>query len=142
MQTQRRTIENILLIDPLIYGLQEGIEKEQDRLINDLVSPAEKVVRALIELDNRRIDLCNLRVLNGYIQRGLGPRFEVLRSCVFSGTGCDLYGAATEAIAAAGYDVERVWREFGYLFKHLRRPKKAVKAVTATLHCAAARPAE
>ncbi|MDE5593026.1 MAG: hypothetical protein K2I75_03735, partial [Clostridiales bacterium] len=59
----RRVVRAIILINPLLYGLQDKIEKEQEGVIADTASPADKVVKKLIELDNRRIDLCNLKVL-------------------------------------------------------------------------------
>lgn len=131
MRSERKIIECIIRINPLIFGLQDKIEKEQDVLIADMTSPAEWVVQRLIELDNRRIDLCNLVVLYGFIERGLGERFGILRSCAFSGEPCDLYGLAASQLAVAGYDAARCDREFSYLFKALKpiRRKKCVVGV-------------
>ena len=126
MDRERKAIEFIILIDPLLYGLQDVIESEQDEVIADTVSPAEKVVEKLIALDNRRIDLCNLKVLYGFIERGLGEKFELLRSCVHADIGCELYGLAVRQIELAGYTVERVEREFEYLMKLVKRKKKRV----------------
>ncbi len=125
MRTERKTIENIILIYPLIYGLQDRIDGEQEILISDLTSPAIKVANKLIELDNRRIDLCNLTVLYGFIERGLREQFGLLRACVFGGISAPqgLYMSAVASIAAAGYTVERVNKEFEYLFKLIKKKR-------------------
>lgn len=123
---ERKIIENIILIYPLLYGLQDKIEREQERVIADDESPADKVVKRLFELDNRRIDLCNLKVLHGFIEEGLGEKFGLLQSCVFGGTPCDLYSLAARQLERAGYTVERAQKEFEYLFKTIKR-KRAVK---------------
>ena len=126
MNTTRKTIESIILIYPLLSMLQDGIEKEQDKVIEDTISPAEKVICKLIELDNRRIDLCNLSVLNGFIERGLGEKFEFFRACIFGGVdaGAELYSAAERQIECAGFSTERAADEFAYLFKALPRRKR------------------
>ena len=62
----------LISINPILYGLQDAIEKEQERVIADTVSPAHKVVERLVALDNRRIDLCNLKVLYEFIRRETG----------------------------------------------------------------------
>nr|MDE5561989.1 hypothetical protein [Clostridiales bacterium] len=129
----RRVVRAIILINPLLYGLQDKIEKEQESVIADMISPADKVVKKLIELDNRRIDLCNLKVLYAFIERGLGEKFELLRSCAFSGINSDLYKIAETQIALAGYTVERADKEFSYLFKLLKNRSKRKKAIQ---HCA------
>ena len=131
MRNERRVIEKILLINPMLYVLQEKIEQEQNELIADIASPAEKVVKRLIELDNKRIDLCNLKVLYGFIERGLGDKFELLRACALSGGNCGLYKLAVKQIELAGYTVERVDSEFYYLFKLLKRRRRAKTVVTA-----------
>ncbi|MDE6401836.1 MAG: hypothetical protein K2L54_04395 [Clostridiales bacterium] len=123
---ERKVIENIILINPLIYGLAENIEREQERVIADMTSPADKVVKKLYDLDNRRIDLCNLKVLYGFIEDGLGEKFELLRSCVFGGATCGLYSLAARQLERAGYTVERAEKEFEYLFKTIKR-RRAVK---------------
>ncbi len=120
MRNERKVIECIIRINPLIYGLQDKIEQAQDALISDMALPAERVVRELIELDNRRVDLCNLVVLYGFIERGLGEDFPRFKSCVFAGERCDLHGAAALQIELAGYDATRCENEFGYLFKTLK----------------------
>lgn len=125
---KRKAIEFIILIEPLLYGLQDVIEDEQDEVIADTTSPAERVVEKLIALDNRRIDLCNLKVLYGFIEHGLGERFELLRSCVNADVGCELYDTAVRQIELAGYTVERVEREFEYLMKLVKRKKRRVVA--------------
>ncbi len=125
----RRVVRAIILINPLLYGLQDKIEKEQEGVIADMTSPADKVVKKLIELDNRRIDLCNLKVLYGFIERGLGEKFELLRACVFSGINCDLYKTAEAQIELAGYTAERADKEFSYLFKLLKNKGRIKKVV-------------
>lgn len=131
----RKIIRAIILINPLLYGLQQQIESEQDAVIADTAMPAEKAVKKLIELDNRRIDLCNLKVLYGFIERGLGDKFELLRACAFSGIGCNLYGTALRQIELAGYTAERADKEFAYLFKLLKTKSRVKKVMggTATL---------
>lgn len=137
MQTNRqKIIRAIILINPLLFGLQDKIEKEQDGVIADMTSPADKIVKKLIELDNRRIDLCNLNVLYGFIERGLGDKFELLRSCAFSGVNCDLYKIAEKQIELAGYSVERADKEFSYLFKLLKNKGKRKKALTGVVSAA------
>ena len=125
----RRVVRAIILINPLLYGLQDKIEKEQDGVIADMTSPADKVVKKLIELDNRRIDLSNLKVLYGFIERGLGDKFELLRACAFSGVNSDLYKIAEKQIELAGYTAERADREFAYLFKLLKNRCKRKKVI-------------
>lgn len=124
MRSVRKTIENIILINPMLGALQKAIEREQDGVIADLDAPAEKTVKRLIELDNRRIDLCNLQVLYGFMERGLGERFELLRACASAGLQSALYAVAVRQLAYADYDTERVNREFDYLFKVLPKRKK------------------
>ena len=131
MRTERRIIDSIILFNPLIYGLQELIDREQQQVIDDLASPAQKVVKKLFELDNRRIDLCNLNVLYAFIERALDERFGLFRSCIFGGIPADAgsYSAAITAIKSAGYTMERVNNEFDYLFKLIKRkPKRAVSS--------------
>lgn len=118
-RTARITINNIIAIDPYIYELQDRIDKEQERLIRDLTSPAIKVVEKLVALDNRRIDLCNLKVLYAFVKRELGNDFPVLENVAMSGGDSVLYDRAERAIEAAGYTLERVSEEFSYLFKKL-----------------------
>ena len=130
MRDVKKAINGIILINPTIYCLQDKIDKEQEIVINDLVSPAEKIVKRLIELDNRRIDLCNLKVLYGFIERGLGERFALLRSAVFAGEDCNLYGEAALQLEAAGYTAERVLNEFDYLFKLNKRRRKKPHAIS------------
>ncbi|MCH5155009.1 MAG: hypothetical protein J1F69_00235 [Clostridiales bacterium] len=128
----RRIIRAIILINPLLFGLQDKIEKEQEAVIADMTSPADKIVKKLIELDNRRIDLCNLKVLYGFIERGLGEKFELLRSCAFSGINCNLYTAAERQIELAGYTAERAEKEFSYLFKLLKHKGRIKKVMGGT----------
>ncbi len=118
-QSDRKTIGNIIVVNPYVYSWQAEIEKEQERVIADMVSPAEKVVKRLIELDNRRIDLCNLKVLFGFIERGLGAEFSAFVELAACGADDALFDRALECIGRAGYDVLRVQNEFAYLFKRL-----------------------
>ena len=137
MQTNaHKIIRSIILIYPLLYGLQDKIEKEQDGVIADMTSPADKVIKKLIALDNRRIDLCNLKVLYGFIERGLGDKFELLRSCAFSGVSSELYKIAARQIELAGYTVERADKEFSYLFKLLKNKGKRKKAISGVVSAA------
>ncbi len=131
MTKTEKIIANIIMIEPLIYGLQDKIEREQENVIADRVSPAEKVVARLIALDNRRIDLCNLKVLYGYMERDLGEKFSILKVCAQTGAECALYAEAEKTLEDAGYDCSRSASEFGYLFKALdaKKRKKRVTAV-------------
>lgn len=122
---ERKIIENIILINPLIYGLQDSIEKEQKRVIADMTSPADKVIKKLYALDDRRIDLCNLKVLYGFIEDGLGEKFDLLRSCAACGAACDYYELAARQLARAGYTLQKAEKEFSYLFKLIKRPRAA-----------------
>lgn len=131
MRNRKKIIESIILIYPLLYGLQDKIEREQEIVIADMTSPAERVVERLIALDNRRIDLCNLKVLYGFIERGLGEKFGILRSCVFAGVDCGLYKLAAAQLELCGYDTERCESEFSYLFKLLKKSGKRKKSVQA-----------
>lgn len=124
MRNERKAIDGIVLINPMIYCLQDKIDKEQESVIEDMVSPADRIIKKLIELDNRRIDLCNLKVLYGFIERGLGERFALLRSSVFAGESCSLYSEAMRQIEAAGYTADRVLNDFDYLFKQIKRKRK------------------
>ncbi len=121
----RKTIDNIIRINKFIPTLQDRIEKEQSRVIEDMSAPAIKTVNALIALDNRRIDLCNLNVLYGFMRRKLGERFCVLTACTFAHTDSSLYECALEAMGECGYDTQRARDEFSYLFKQLKAPAGA-----------------
>ena len=123
----KKAIRNIILINPMICGLQDIIEREQESVIADMETPAAKIVGKLIALDNRRIDLCNLKVLYGFIERGLGEKFELLRACVFGGFDCGLFELAAKQLELAGYTATRVGEEFEYLFKTLKGGKRAKK---------------
>ena len=121
----RKVIDNIIRINKYIPILQDKIEKEQENVIGDMSAPAIKTVNALIKLDNRRIDLCNLNVLYGFIRRKLGEKFCVLTACAATQTSSELYGQALIAIGECGYDTQRVRDEFTYLFKQLKAPLTA-----------------
>lgn len=130
-RTERKVIADIILIEPFIIGLQNKIDKEQSIVIEDMISPAKKTAERLIALDNRRIDLCNLKVLYAQIERGLGAEFTVLKACAYAGADSALYRRAAAEISALGYDTERADNEFGYLFKNLKSRRKKVKCVVA-----------
>lgn len=120
---ERKAIEFIILINPLLYELQDVLDDEQERVIADIEAPAKRVAERLIEIDNRRIDLCNLKVLYGFIERGLGEKFGALRTCAACGADSSLYELALRQTELAGYDADRIEREFAYLFKLVRRKK-------------------
>ena len=127
----RKTINNIMRINKYVPILQDKIEKEQARVIADICAPAIKTVNALIALDNRRIDLCNLNVLYGFIMRRLGEKFCVLLACVDTNADSVLYDDARDAIGECGYDIGRVRDEFTYLFKQLKTPRRVRKPSSA-----------
>lgn len=130
-RTERRVIADIILMEPFIIGLQNKIEKEQSAVIEDMASPAKKTVQKLIALDNRRIDLCNLKVLYAHMERALGADFCVLKACAYAGADSALYRRAAAEISALGYDAERADTEFSYLFKNLKSRRKKVKCAAA-----------
>ncbi|MCM1368014.1 MAG: hypothetical protein NC184_04305 [Roseburia sp.] len=127
-RAKRKTIENILFIFPLIYGLQDKIDAEQEVVIHDTALPAHKVVETLIALDNRRVDLCNLAVLHAFIKRGLDGEFDMLCRCAAGGLDSPLFDAAERYMRRAGYDVERAQSEFSYLFKQIKRKPRSRRA--------------
>ena len=90
-----------------------------------MTSPADKVIKKLYALDDRRIDLCNLKVLYGFIEDGLGEKFDLLRSCAACGAACDYYELAARQLARAGYTLQKAEKEFSYLFKLIKRPRAA-----------------
>ncbi len=122
-RVDRNVIDKIIAVRPFIYAWQDEIDEEQERVINDLESPAKKTVERLIALDNMRIDICNLKVLYAFIERELGAAFGTLLECSRRRLGGKVYDAAGAAIKLAGYDVDRARREFGYIFKRLRISK-------------------
>lgn len=123
-RAERRIIENIILIYPALFSLQDAIEKEQERVIADTVSPAHKIFERLVALDNRRIDLCNLKVLYEFIRRETGADFAVLENAVRLGTDCALFERAQRAVERAGYGLDRAARELAYLFRLIKRPRR------------------
>ena len=124
----RSAIDKIIAVRPYLYAWQDEIEKEQAQVIRDLTAPAKKTVETLIALDNRRIDLCNLKVLYAFIERELGAAFTTFVECSRHGLGSPMYDTAVRAIKLAGYDTARVRLEFGYIFKRLKSKKHAVHA--------------
>ncbi len=129
----RKTIDNIIRINKFIPILQDKIEKEQESVIEDMTAPALKTVEKLIALDNRRIDLCNLNVLYGFMRRKLGERFCVLNTCTIANADSGLYDLAREAMGECGYDTQRARDEFSYLFKQLKSPVGAKKTNVAAV---------
>lgn len=127
-RANRKVIENILLIYPFIYGLQDKIEAEQKTVVSDTLSPAKKIVERLIALDNRRVDLCNLAVLYAFIKRGLGGDFALLERCAAVGADSPLFDVAEKHIRLAGYGLERARNEFGYLFKLIKKKPRSCRA--------------
>ncbi|MCH5162481.1 MAG: hypothetical protein J1G38_03210 [Clostridiales bacterium] len=126
-RADRNVIASIVAVKQRLYAWQDEIEKEQQKVIGDLTAPAKKTVEKLIELDNRRIDLCNLSVLNAFIERELGGAFAAFCECAKMKLSSPMYDVAARAIKRAGYDVGRVRNEFSYLFKRLK--SKAEKIV-------------
>lgn len=127
-RAKRKTIENILLIFPFIYGLQDKIEAEQEVVVHDTSLSAHKAVEKLVALDNRRVDLCNLAVLHAFIKRGLDEKFDMLCRCAADGTDSPLFDAAERCMRRAGYDIERAQSEFAYLFKLIKRKPRSLCA--------------
>lgn len=129
----RKVIANIVRIQPLLYKLSDKLEKEQEALLGDMCMPAKKVVAALVAIDNRRVDLCNLKVLYGFIEREIGSSVELLSAHgALSALGDGLFDRAETAISRCGYNVERARAEFAYLFDKLKskRNPAAIKAPT------------
>lgn len=126
-RTERQTIENIIAIYPFINGLQEKIEREQERVIADMSAPARKTVEKLIELDNRRVDLCNLKVLYAFIRRGLGDRFAALENDIAIHADSGLIELAIRQVELAGYSAARAEKEFSYLFRLIKRTNSVKK---------------
>lgn len=131
LRSERKIIDGIMLIHPMLEKLQKKIEDEQERVIADMISPAKKIVEALYALDARRIDLCNIHVLYSFIEQGLGSSFSVLLSCAKAGADSALYNKARTCMERAGFTLERAGREFEYLFKRLERRRAAVRGAGA-----------
>ncbi len=123
-RNDRNVIDKIIAVRPYLYAWQDELDEEQERIIGDWDASAVKTAERLIALDNRRIDLCNLKVLYAFIERELGAAFSAFTECMRVGSGGRLYDAAGNAIKRAGYDAERAGKEFGYLFKRLRKSKR------------------
>lgn len=124
MNKKRSAVEKIILIYPLLYGLQDAIEREQEKVIADLTSPAERVVEQLIALDNRRIDICNLKVLYGLMERELGAEFGLLVSGAYGVVNSGLTDRAYRQLENAGFTAERIESEFSYLFSSIKKKRK------------------
>ncbi len=128
-RAERKIIAAILSVKPYLYSWQDEIEEEQEQVISDLSAPAAKTVEALIALDNKRIDLCNLNVLYGFIERELGAAFSAFSEFAASGVDSPFFDAAKAAIGRAGYDIERARTEFAYLFKRVAKRSSGVKTL-------------
>lgn len=123
-RAEEKIIENIIATRPRIYGWQESIEREQERVIADLVSPAKTVIKRLIELDNMRVDLCNLKVLYEFIRRGVGEGVDRIFGEPF-GAPQAVYEKAKKQVELSGYTLERAKDEFDYLFVKLKQKRRA-----------------
>lgn len=135
-RVDRSVIDKIIAARPYLYGWQDEIEKEQGKIIADLTAPAKKTVEALIALDNRRIDLCNLKVLYAYIERELGAAFSSFVECSRMKISSPMYDTAIRAIKLAGYDIERARLEFAYLFKRIKIKKQKPVDLTESVSAA------
>ena len=129
-RAEQRVIENIVDTRPRIYGWQESIEREQERVVADLISPAKTIVKKLIALDNMRVDLCNLKVLYEFIKRRLG---ECTDRIFGEPTGAphSAYETAKKQVELSGYTLERAKNEFDYLFAKLKRKRRASRGCIA-----------
>ena len=103
--------------------MQDKIDKETERILSDKSMPTKTVIGKLKDIENRRIDLCNLKVLYGIIERGLGEEFSVLKLCAKERLDCTLFPRAEKYIKSVGYDCKRVIKEFKYLFNKLSTPR-------------------
>ncbi len=61
-ESERKIIGDLIAAESVIYGMQADIDREQERVIADLVSPAETVVKKLIALDKIGRASCRERV--------------------------------------------------------------------------------
>lgn len=133
-ESERKIIGDLIAAESVIYGMQADIDREQERVIADLVSPAETVVKKLIALDNRRIDLCNIKVLNEYIRRETGGDRSRFTRAVPPGDDDSFWDTARAALNKARYTASRVKKEFSYIFacvKNNRRRAAILSALTA-----------
>lgn len=123
-RSERNAIADIIRINPFIYKLQDKINEETERVIDDKSSPTRIIISQLKSIEKRRIDLCNLKVLYGIIERELKEEFSVLKLCAERHADCSLFMRARKSIQSVGYDCKRVSEEFKYLFAMLGRPKR------------------
>ena len=124
-RAERRVIENIVETRPRIYGWQESIEREQERVVADLISPAKAIVKKLIA-----VDLCNLKVLYEFIKRGLGECTDRIFGEP-DGAPHSAYETAKKQVELSGYTLERAKNEFDYLFAKLKRKRRASRGCIA-----------
>lgn len=127
-RSEKNAIADIIRIYPYIYGLQDKIDKETERIISDKAMPTKAVIAALKDIENRRIDLCNLKVLYGVIERGLAGEFSLFKLCAVERLDTALFSRAEKCIKSVGYDAKRVIKEFKYLFNKLSSPRKKASA--------------
>ena len=123
---EKSIIDSIVAVYPFIYGWQDKLESEQERVISDTLSPAKVVIDKLFKIDNMRIDLCNLKVLYEFIIREVGEGITRL----FGQAGaapCSVYDKAKRGVELAGYTLDRAKSEFEYLFKRVKAQKKKTK---------------
>lgn len=129
-ESERKIIGDLIAAESVIYGMQADIDREQERVIADLVSPAETVVKKLIALDNRRIDLCNIKVLNEYIRRETGgDRSRFTRAVPTDDD--SFWDMARAALDKAGYTASRVKKEFSYIFACVKNNRKRAAILSA-----------
>ena len=65
-----------------------------------------------------------------FIERGLGADFGLFKTVCATDGDSVLFTRAETEMKRVGYDAERAAREFGYLFKGLKRGGKRVNATT------------
>lgn len=127
-RSEKNAIADIIRIYPYIYGLQDKIDKETERIVRDKDMPTKTVIAKLKDIENRRIDLCNLKVLYGIIEKELRDEFPLLKLCANEKLDCTLFPRAEKCIKNVGYDAKRVIKEFKYLFNKLASARKKASA--------------
>ncbi len=129
----RRIIAGIIALRGKVYEISDGIKKEQERVISDMLMPAKKAAASLIALDNRMVDICNVKVLYAFMERELGKDMSVLIDRIKHGEDSPLFRVAENGIKKAGYSLSRAKTELMYLFENFKLPKK--KPETSRLPC-------
>ena len=128
-RSEKNAIADIIRINPFIYELQDIIDEETESIIEDKAMPTSAAIAQLKKIENRRVDLCNLKVLYGIMERELKEQFSVLKACAVRHDDCTLFLRAEKSLKSVGYDAKRVIKEFKYLFVKLGRPKRKLNAV-------------